>query len=753
TNFFIGYDQSKWYSNVPNYQGILARNVYPGIDLKYYGTNSQLEHDFIVSPGTDPKQILFAFAGQKELSLDGNGNLILALNDAKLTLQAPVSYQEVGDGGRKAIASSFELAEQNTVSIALGEYDASKTLVIDPTLSLIYSTYLGGSGSDVGFAITVDPSGNAYVTGQTDSTDFPISSPYQGANAGTNDAFISKLNATGSALVYSTYLGGTSTDYGTGIAADTSGNAYVTGYTDSSDFPTSSPYQASYGGLIDSFVTKLSADGSVLTYSTYLGGTTWSDIATGIVIDASGNAYVAGYTGSSDFPTVSAYQGSFGGGSSDAFVVQFNASGSTLLYATYLGGSANDSGRSLAVDAGSLIYLTGTTDSTDFPTNSPYQGSVGGLTDAFIVSLASNGSSPVYATYLGGSGNDLGYGIAVDSSSTAYVTGHTDSTDFPTSSPYQGSNNGADDVFVTAIDSTGATLPYSTYLGGSGTDMGRGIAVNASGNAYVTGETNSSDFPTSNAYQSTIGGSNDAFITKVSPSGSALTYSTYLGGTSNDQGAGIALHASGDAYVAGYTDSTDFPTNSPFQGSNAGGANDAFITQISENTVNLQATVDAYLNFTLSTTVCDMGHFSTTQTKFCTHTMSAATNAVGGYTISYIPTTTLTSGANTIDELTSQTSSVLASEQFGFNLKANTSAGSFTSANFGADPAGGTGAIMSGYELADQFQFATGGADIAQAAGPSLSTLFTASYIANITLVTEPGTYATPVIYNIVGSF
>ena len=751
TNYFIGNDQSKWRSDVPNFEGIIAKNVYPGIDLKFYGTNSQLEHDFIVAPGTNPKQIAFNFAGQEHLKLDPGGNLLLMVGEQGLSLQAPVSFQEMPDGTRNAVDSSFQVSDNDSIRIVLGDYDQNKTLIIDPVL--VYSTYLGGTGDDNGFGVAVDPNGNTYVTGQTDSTNFPTSTPFQAANGGgTTDVFVSKFNPAGTALVYSTYLGGSGLDLGASIATDLAGNAYVTGQTDSSNFPTSSPYQASYAGLIDTFVAKLNAAGSALTYSTYLGGATWSDIGTGIAVDPSGNAYVTGYTGSTDYPTSSPFQASFGGGSSDAFLTKFNPAGSALTYSTYFGGSANDSGRAIAVDNSNLAYITGTTDSTNFPTSAPFQGSVGGNTDAFAAKFAASGATLVYSTYLGGSIDDLGYGIAADSSGNAYVVGWTDSSNYPTSAPYQGVKSTGQDAFVTMLNAAGSALTYSTFLGGNATDFARGIAVNASGNAYVTGETNSTNFPVANAYQATSGGGNEAFVTKFAVSGATLDYSTYLGGGGNGPGVGIALSLGGNAYVAGYTNSTTFPTFSAFQGANAG-SYDAFLAQLSEHTVVVSGTIQPALTFSIGSTTCNMGVFSASQTQFCTHTISAGSNATNGYVISYIPTTTLTSGANTITAMASQTASVLASEQFGFNLKANTAAGSFTATDFGADASGGTGTAMTGYELANQFKFDVAGDDIAQTTGASNSTTFTASFIANITAITEAGLYATPVTYNIVASY
>jgi hypothetical protein len=755
TNYFIGNDQSKWHSDVPNFKSLLAKNVYPGIDLKYYGTNSQLEHDFIVSPGTDYKQIAFHFDGQQDLLLDDNGNLILKAGDNNLILNAPITYQQtssVTGGAKYTVPSHFRL-NNNTVTIALNsDYDHSQPLIIDPTL--VYSTYLGGSGTDSGYDLTVDTSGNLYLIGQTNEADLPTSSPFQASNGGgTSDAFITKFNATGSALIYSTYLGGSGLDNGKSIAVDTSGNAYISGYTSSTNLPTSSPFQASNGGSTDAFVAKLNAAGSALTYSTYLGGT-GNDYGFGLVMDSSNNVYVSGQTLSTNFPTSSPFQASNGGGSGDAFIAKFNSAGSALTYSTYLGGSGDEYGVGIALDSSNNAYITGNTTSTNFPTSSPLQGATAGLTDTFVTKLNASGSALTYSTYLGGSAQDFGVGIAVDSSGSAYFTGYTTSSNFPTTSPFQASNGGGTyDVFVTKLNPAGSAKIYSTYLGGSGEELSYGIAVDSFGDAYVAGNTDSTNFPVSSAYQATNAGSNDAFVAKFNSAGSALTYSTYLGGSSNDYGYGLALDITGNAFITGQTASTNFPTaGSPFQATRGAG-NNAFVTQLTEHAVTITGQIAPTLSFAIGSTTCDLGVYSVSQAKSCTHTLSASTNAQSGYVISYIPTTTLTSGANTITAMASQTTSVVGSEQFGMNLKANTAAGSFTAANFGADPSGGTGTVMTGYQTADLFKFATGGANIAQATGASATTTYTASFIANIAVTTEPGTYSTPVTYNIIATY
>ena len=406
----------------------------------------------------------------------------------------------------------------------------------------------------------MDTSGNAYVTGVTTSADFPGTPPM--TYHGSGDAFVTKLNASG-ALVYSTYVGGTGTDKGLAIAVDAGGNAYITGDTASTDFPVIG--NAHNSGGHDAFIVKVSTAGLPI-YSTYLGGSA-DDAGNGIAVDANGNAYVAGSTGSTDFPVT---DGSISGGNEDAFVAKLDANG-TRTYGTYLGGVGYESATAIAVDAGGNIYVTGSTDG-HFPVT---DGSTfgGGFNDAFITKLNGTGSR-VYSTYLGGSGNDQGNGIAVDAGSNAYITGYTDSVNFPVTNGSALHGVGPTDTFVTKLNGSGVRA-YSTYLGGSGSDDGTGIAVDTGGNAYVAGYTGSTDFPVTNG--STLSGATDIFIAKLDATG-ARVYGTYIGGSGGDQGDAIAVDTSGNAYITGKTPSTDFPsTNGSIFG---GGAYDAFVTKI-----------------------------------------------------------------------------------------------------------------------------------------------------------------------------
>jgi beta-propeller repeat-containing protein/HYDIN/CFA65/VesB family protein len=605
SNDFVGKNPAGWRKDIPNYARVKYQDVYPGIDLIYYGNQQQLEYDFVVAPGANPNIITLdvgAVLGPSKtahrdapLRIDARGDLVLGTRAGEVRFHKPVAYQLIARApsnlrsdteNREPVEGRYVLKGEHEVGFAVGAYDATRPLVIDPVLS--YSTYLGGtSGADYGQAIAVDPAGNAYVTGYTCSTDFPALDPVQTSNAsgGCEDAFVTKLNAAGDALVYSTYLGGAGNDVGLGIAVDPAGRAYVAGYTCSIDFPVINPIQAASGGGCTAFVSKLNPAGNALIYSTYLGGSN-TDVAQAISADAAGNAYVTGYTLSADFPTsAGAFQTAFGGGScgaapleqkpcADAFVAKLNPAGSALVYSTYLGGSSYDAGQGIAIDGAGNAFVTGFTVSTDFPTANALQSSCsncalagadpgqGVSSDAFVTKLNPAGSALAYSTYLGGSGADTGSGIAIDPAGSAYVTGYTTSADFPTMNALQANQAGGYDAFVSKLKADGSALAYSTYLGGSGNDLGLAIAVDPAGIVTIAGETFSEDFPASDAFQPIRDGGFDAFVTRLSAAGDAFVYSSFLGGGSGDQALGVALDRSGSAYVAGITNSADFPTTS-----------------------------------------------------------------------------------------------------------------------------------------------------------------------------------------------
>jgi hypothetical protein len=630
SNYFIGNDPSRWHGNVANYAAVRYEQLYPGIDWVIYGNPQQLEYDFVVAPRSDPRRIRLRIEGAESLSLDEDGDLLVRIQDQTVRQLKPVIYQTTADGARHTVDGHYILANGH-FAFALGDYDHSRQLVIDP--AFVYSTYLGGSGGDAAAAIAVDSEGNAYAAGVTSSTDFPTVNPFQATNQSASathsgNAFVTKLNAQGSQLVYSTYLGGSGVDTARGIAVDSAGNAYVVGSTSSTDFPTAAPFQATNHAVspanypTNAFVTKLSAAGDALVYSTYLGGSgpkgseATYDGANAIAVDSAGNAYVVGQTASSDFPTLNPFQATnHTGGSvigSNAFVTKFDAAGSALVYSTYLGGSFSDEASAIAVDSAGSAYVAGSAGSTDFPTAAAFQPtnnaagvglppqSLGHFPTAFLTKFNPAGSALVYSTYLGGSCQDWAAGVAVDGDGNAYVAGATCSTNFPTVNPLQATNHSVVpgtnpfNAFIAKVNAVGNGLVYSTYLGGSIDDRAGAIAVDSAGNAYVAGLAFSQDFPLAQPLQDMNNGAADvaanAFLSVLNATGSALMFSTYLGGSGSvaaakegrvDSAAAVAVDSMGDLYVAGVTYSTNFPTAAAFQGTNkAASGGTAFVTKI-----------------------------------------------------------------------------------------------------------------------------------------------------------------------------
>jgi len=707
SNYFIG-AQENWRSNVPTYGKVAEKNVYPGIDLLYYGTQRKLEYDFNVAPGADPKAIQITFDGARKLKVDAAGNLILSLAGGEVKFEKPFAYQMKGNE-KEPVTARFHLGDRKyRVYFAIGDYDATRPLVIDPILS--YSTYLGGSATDGANAIAVAPDNTAFIAGGTSSLDFPIAHPLQANDGGApdfpDDAFVTKISADGSTLLYSTYLGGKLADVANGIAVDAAGEAFVTGTTSSFDFPVTfgsiNTLCGSDGkcgatlnsnGLIVSngFIVKINAAGSGIIYSGFIGE--YEDVtATAVSVDGNENAYITGSVqpngfgtsstgatpvvltmlpapngaiangggtstinvtsdiilpinqqvtiagvggtpanpnppspfdgtfivlsstpgsfviaavgGPSDgggtvtvnpappFPiTATAFEPHFGGGSTDAYVIKVNSTGSGILYSSYFGGGSEDVGYGITVDTNNDAYVTGLTDSADLPTTgSAFQPTYGGNGDAFFAEINTAGSGPsslIYSTFLGGTGLDQGNAITIDATGEAFIAGGTASPTLGTAGAFQPAcaGNCAQDAFVAeinpALSGAGSEI-FFTYLGGSLADSASGIALDLLGNIYVTGSTVSQNFPTAGAaFQSAYGGGNDdGFVTKMNPTGSALVYSSYLGGTQTDNGNGIAVDTSGSAYVAGQTCSTNFPVSNPEQAA-PGGNCDAFVSKVS----------------------------------------------------------------------------------------------------------------------------------------------------------------------------
>jgi hypothetical protein len=619
SNYFFGNDRSKWLAGVPNYLRVRYRGVYPGIDLVFYGNGTQLEYDWIVSPGADPLRIRTKFEGVRGMRVGAGGDLLLALKKDQLQWRRPDSYQGEGEG-KVAVKAGFKITGRREVRFTIGNYDRNRVLVIDPIL--VYATYLGGSGTDYLFALAVDSEGNSYVTGGTGSPNFPIvSGAYQSAFKSSGMAgFITKINPQGTALVYSTFIGGTGDNNATqAIAVDSLGYAYVTGGTDSTDFPTVNPVQAHNAGATDIFLLKLSPNGGSLVYSTYLGGS-GTEFAQGLAIDAATNVYLTGWTNSTtNFPTVNAIQPTFGGGSQDSFLTKINVAGSAIVYSTYLGGNNTDNGYGVAVDPLNQVYVDGYTYSTNFPTKNAFQSVYNGNNDAFVTAVNATGTAYLYSTYLGGDNQDRARAIYVDATSNAYVTGDTQSPShyngisFPvTSNAYQphragciqSNCGGSADAFLTKLNASGGVV-YSTYFGGAtgydcsstptfgcGADKGLGITQDPAGNIFIGGTTNSTDFPLVTPTQLAQSGSYEAFIIKFNGNFNAaqkILFSTYFGGSGTDYAYNLARTQQGNIYVSGWANlSLDFPHSAtPPLFAYGGGTYDGFVMELANADISV----------------------------------------------------------------------------------------------------------------------------------------------------------------------
>ena len=594
SNYFIGNNPRNWHTDVSTFERVYYHGIYKGIDLVYYGNQRQLENDFVVSPGADPSDIALAFGGAKNVTIDKQGNLLLKTDGGQLQLQRPEIYQ-LADGVRQTVSGNYMLKSSGDIGFEVGSYDHARPLVIDPVL--VYSSYLGGNGTEVGNAINVDDAGNAYITGDTTSSLFPTVTPIDPTLNGTTDAFIVKINPAGTAVIYSTYIGGSSTDVGIDISVDTSQNAYITGRTASNDFPTMNAFDNAYSGgtVEDAFVLRINAAGSALVYSTYLSGN-FGARGCGIAANNSqGFAYVTGTT-SVNFPvTASAFESTnFNSG----FLTKLctNCSGAaSLVYSTFLAHTGSAEGKSIAADVGGNVYITGNVGSnaTNFATSGAFQTTFGGgSADAFVEKFHTNVSgatSRIYATYLGGSAKDIGgsdgslnpgRSIAIDESGNTYITGSTSSTNFPLANAAQSAIGGLNDAFVSKFNSSGSALIYSTYLGGTGDDFGKGIGVNVGGGATITG-TAGPNFPLVNNLPTPNAGV--GFVAKLTPSGTAVTYSTILSGVTGGSN-GVALDLAGNAFVTGSTNAS-IVTVFPFQPTNGGGGTDAWVSEIADPTI------------------------------------------------------------------------------------------------------------------------------------------------------------------------
>jgi hypothetical protein len=583
SNYLIGNDSSKWLTNVANYSEVHYQGLYPGVDAIFNGYQGSLNYDFVVAPKADPGVISLNFNGAQP-KVNSDGSLTITENGVTLTQSAPLIYQD-SPTGRQAVSGQYVIHTDGTVGFSVGSYDNTRPLVIDP--ALLFSTFLGGDGEDAGQAIAVDPANNAYVTGSSASTNFPTTAgAFQSINVGGDDVVVSKLTPDGTALVYSTYVGGGLADHGMGIAVDDLGNAYVTGDTASTDFPTTTgAFQRTNNGGTDAFVFKLNPTGTALVYSTFMGGTK-DDHGTAIALNSAGEAFITGDTTSTNFPTAGGFQAANDGGA-DAFVGELSADGTKQVYSSFLGGKNDDFGTGIAINSAGQVYVTGFTVSSDFPTTAgAYQRSSPGGLNAFVTEVSAGGSATIFSTYLGGTQDDRGRAIALDTNGDVFVTGDTNSVNFPTTTGAVQASGGGLDAFVTKLAPNGASLVYSTYFGGSGNDIGRGLAVDGNGFAYITGSTTSANLITVNPVESTLHSGQNAFVAVLNGSGGGPLFSTYLGGSGNDQGNGVALDSGGNLFVVGTTASLDFPVTPGALQVAEGGGSDFFVSKFLAAAIN-----------------------------------------------------------------------------------------------------------------------------------------------------------------------
>ncbi len=648
-NRFNGSQPQNWQTGLATYAQVLMKDVYPGINVVFYGNQNRLEYDFKLDAGADASQIAIRFSGAQKLSLAADGSLVIKVNAGEIVQHAPVAYQTI-NGSRREVRVAFRLLDRHTATFDLGNYDHGQPLVIDPQLT--YSTYFGGNYGDLATAIAVNKTdGSIYIAGQTYSTQVSNNVPLSSTNAFqknyrggrfNGDAFVARFDSTGTNLIYATYLGGANNDTALALAVNAAGNAFIAGFTDSTEFPTTNALynrirsqRLQSGYPVDAFVTELSPAGDALVYSTYLGGKS-TDVAEGLALDGADNAYVTGYTYSDNFPvTPGAFQTKLACkntfyNNANAFLTVIAAGGGTnsLLYSTYLGGTNFDAGNAIAFN-NNKVFVAGYTTSTNFPTTNNYLTGFTNLNgvnrkntyrakDAFVTAFDASSTtnlSVLYSTFLGGTNNDVATGIAADATGNAFVVGFTTSTNFPyttTNVPgltpaFVHTNDfikhpaSATNGFLTQIkwDGTSASIGYSTMFGGRGANVANGVALDdATGNVYVIGSATCTNFPVtadlipplSSTNSSKKQGSgttrlSDVVIMVFNQDASALLFSAYLGGKQNDYGNAIALDSDNNVYLAGLTTSTNFPTVNPWK-SYRSGSNDMFIAKISADVIS-----------------------------------------------------------------------------------------------------------------------------------------------------------------------
>ncbi len=562
-NFLTGTKQDQWVTDIPMNGAVLYRQVWPGIDMVYGGTERRLKSEFRVAPNADCAKIRWTYGASFHVSVESDGSLLVEGEGVRLSEDAPVLYQ-IKDGQKQSVAGEFQVFGNSTVGFRIGSYDHTLPLVVDPVIN--FSSFLGGSSQDQGTSVALDPYGNAIVAGWTTSNNFAPTGPSKMKPfSGSVDAFVAKFKDKGDQIVYCTYLGGTGDDRALGIAVDSSSNAYLTGYTTSSNFPvTTGALQTRLMGGRDAFVVKLNSAGNALLYSTYLGGT-GNDSGNAIAVDSAGKAYVTGDTLSTNFPVSSPYQSTLRG-AQDAFLAVLTATANGFTYSTYLGGMSDEHATAIAVNSTGNAFITGSTFSPDFPVLNAFQPITGGNQDAFVTEFNSAGRTLVFSSYLGGTGGtpgllEEGAGIVLDSAGRITVAGTTSSVNFPVTAAalqktFLGGNT---DGFITQLDSTGKTILSSTYVGGSSVDRVTGVTADPLGYLYLVGYTASQDFSNIRSVQRTNRGQYNGFLAKFHPGLTSLIYSTYLGGTGSDAITGVAADRFGNALLVGYTSSSDFP--------------------------------------------------------------------------------------------------------------------------------------------------------------------------------------------------
>jgi len=584
-NYFIGKDKNKWASDVPLYGNLQINEIYPNINVKYYFDGNSIRYDYIVKSGADITKLKMKFNGQESIRVNEKGELVIKTSLGEVTNGKLYSYQS-GNDNKIEVACKFKQNQDGSIGFDVKEYDRTKDLIIDP---LIYSTFISGSEDDRIFSMSVDKAGDVYITGFTQSADYPVRwGAYSTTFSSVGVVVVTKLNSYGNMLVYSTFIGGSSGNCAYSIDTDVNGNAFITGQTNSNDYPiTPGAFQTTCGGNSDAFITKLNASGSALIYSTFIGGS-GSDWSNTIKVDTYGNAFLAGMTSSNNYPVT---QGSFQttkGNGTDAFITKLNSVGNGLIYSTFIGGDGFDRCNSIVIDTSGSAYITGQTNSNNYPTT---QGAYkttynGGDYDTFISKLNSTGSALVYSTFIGGSSAEDGNSITIDADGNAYITGQTNSNNYPTTQgAYKTAYNGGNaDTFISKLNSAGSSLVYSTFVGGNDLDVSTAIAIDTYRNAFITGLTASNDYPTTTgAFQATSNGSCNSFISMFNPTGSALTYSTYIGGSIYDCSTSIVLDANRYVYISGYTESNNYPTTPGAYRTTHSSTemdNDGFITKI-----------------------------------------------------------------------------------------------------------------------------------------------------------------------------